>query len=78
MINIPFYCRGSSVSNLIQLTPTELQNVLRTNINYIIFENIALNRYGWEGLPDSIPERILEKYLYYYGKVGVFDDPEYG
>lgn len=78
MNSIPSYFRGSSIDDLVQLTPSELQNKLRTNINYNIFENIALNRYGWDGLPDSIPERILEKYLYYYGKVGVFDDPEFG
>lgn len=75
---LPFYIRGETLGNLLQLSPAELQNVLRTNINYITFENIALNRYGWDGLPESIPERILEKYLYLYGKVGVFDDPDYG
>lgn len=62
----------------IHKTPEEIRNCVKNNINYLRFENIALNIFGWKNLPETIPERILEKFLYFYGCVVFYKDDEYG
>lgn len=42
------------------------------------FSNIAITRYQWEGLPDSISERFLNETLYLYGNCAFFEDENLG
>ena len=45
---------------------------------YSRLRSLALARFEWEGLPDSIPARYIEQVLYDYGRVLFFRDPELG
>lgn len=40
--------------------------------------NIALNRFEWKNLPDSVNERFLEEQLIFKGEAVYFDDPVLG
>lgn len=66
------------MNSFVKKTPEQIKNIVKNDINYIRYENIALNQYGWKGLPETIPERILERNLYYYGYAVVYDDDEFG
>lgn len=53
-----------------------------SNLTYTDYYNrlqlLARVRYEWEGLPDNIQERWIEKYLYYYGNCVFFKDENMG
>ena len=53
-----------------------------SNLTYTDYYNrlqlLARVRYEWIGLPDTIQERWIEKYLYYYGTCVFFKDKNYG
>lgn len=42
------------------------------------FTNIAITRFNWTGLPDSVSERFLNISLYFYGQAAFFKDTEKG
>ena len=42
--------------------------------NYTYYKNIALNVYQWEGLPNGLESRHIEKALYEKGEAFFFDD----
>lgn len=46
--------------------------------NYAYYKNIALNVYKWEGLPNGIESRHIEKSLYEKGEAFFFDDEMLG
>ena len=39
---------------------------------------IAKSTFKWEGLPDTVDSRFLEKLLFNYGRAGIYDNKEYG
>lgn len=39
---------------------------------------LATTLFEWKGLPDTIPKRFIEKSLFSYGQLAVFNDKEYG
>lgn len=42
------------------------------------FSNIAITRYMWQGLPESVDERFLNTVLYLYGNCAFFEDESLG
>lgn len=48
------------------------------NRNFLYFKNIAMNVYKWEGLPNGIESRYIEKALFENGQAFFFDHPELG
>lgn len=42
------------------------------------FSNIAITRYDWTGLPDSVSERFLNMALFFYGEAAFFFDENLG
>lgn len=48
------------------------------NINYIDFMEIALNNFKWNGLPDEVKQRYIERSLFRYGSACFFHSELYG
>lgn len=40
--------------------------------------NIAKSIFKWEGLPETVDSRFLEKLIFKYGKAGIYDNKDYG
>lgn len=57
---------------------TDLLNNLTFRSLYDKYLLIAVNAFEWEGLPDGIQERHLERLLFRYGKAIFFRDPDMG
>ena len=57
-------------------TLTDLLNNLTFRVLYDEFRLIAMNAFEWEGLPDGIEERHIEKTLFEKGFVCFFRDPD--
>ena len=47
------------------------RNALTYNIYYSFFKNVMLNLFKWEGLPNNIPSRFIEKVLFNNGICGI-------
>lgn len=45
---------------------------------YMYYTNLWIDLFKWEGLPDTCDERIIETYLFFYGKVVFFDRDNMG
>lgn len=45
---------------------------------FYLFTNLALNRFKWEGLPQGLESRHIEKALFEYGQCAFVDDKEVG
>lgn len=56
-------------------TLTDLLNDLTFNIIYNKFRMLATSLFEWDGLPEGIEERHIEKYLFDGGKSIFFKDP---
>lgn len=50
----------------------------RTQLIYDRLSLLALNMFRWEGLPDTIQERHIEKAFFKQGKAVVFDHEDFG
>lgn len=55
---------------------TDLLNDLTFKVLYNKFKLIALNSFEWEGLPDGIQERHIERELFAHGKCIFFRHPK--
>lgn len=55
---------------------TDLLNELTFKTLFDRYKLIAINEWEWEGLPDGILPRHIEKLCFSYGKAGFFRDPE--
>lgn len=51
------------------------QNFART---FMLFTNLALNRFVWKNLPKGMESRFIEKALFDYGQCAFVDDSEIG
>jgi len=51
------------------------QNFART---FMLFTNLALNRFVWKNLPPKMESRFIEKALFDYGQCAFVDDDELG
>lgn len=56
-------------------TGAEFLNELSFRVLYEHYKTIALNAFKWEGLPEGIEERYIERALFDEGKVLFFRDP---
>lgn len=56
-------------------TLSDLMNDLTFNTLYKKFKMLACSAYEWDGLPDEIKERHIEKVLFEHGKAIFFKDP---
>lgn len=56
-------------------TLTDLLNELTFKTLYDKFRLLATSAFQWEGLPDGIEEKYIERYLFDYGKAAFFRDP---
>lgn len=45
---------------------------------YSTFTNLALNRFVWEGLPEGVESRYIERALFEYGQCCFYDDSNVG
>lgn len=45
---------------------------------FFLFSNLALNRFVWEGLPEGLESRHIERALFEYGQCAFYDDNEVG
>ena len=45
---------------------------------FYLFTNLALNRFKWEGLPQGLESRHIEKALFEFGQCAFVDDKEVG
>lgn len=45
---------------------------------FYLFTNLALNRFKWEGLPQGLESRHIEKALFEFGQCAFVDDDEVG
>lgn len=57
-------------------TLTDLLNDLTFKVLYEKFRVLACSSYEWEGLPEGIEEKHIERYLFDHGKAIWFRDPE--
>lgn len=55
---------------------SDLLNDLTFRTIYNKYKLISVNSFQWEGLPDGIEERHIEKVLFDYGKAIFFRDPD--
>lgn len=55
---------------------TDLLNNLTFKALYDKYQLISVNAFEWEGLPDGIEERHIEKTLFLYGKAVFFKRPQ--
>lgn len=56
-------------------TLTDLLNELTFSTLYNKFRLLATSAFQWEGLPDGIEEKFIERYLFDFGKAAFFRDP---
>lgn len=56
-------------------TLTDLMNELTFETLYNKFRLLACSAFEWDGLPDGIEEKFIERYLFDYGKAVFFRDP---
>lgn len=56
----------------------QLENAITFAELFNRFSNLAITRYEWEGLPESIDERFLNTTLYLFGQAAIFEDSELG
>lgn len=56
-------------------TLTDLLNDLTFNTLYRKFKMLACSAFEWEGLPEGIKEKYIEKVLFEHGKAIFFKDP---
>lgn len=61
-----------------RVTGADTQNVITEHFLFKRFELLALNQFKWEGLPDTIQERHIERVLFNDGKALFFEDKELG
>lgn len=61
-----------------RITTTDLDNAITESFLFKRFELLALNTFKWNGLPDTIEERHIERVLFNEGKAFFFRDKEYG
>ena len=54
------------------------RNALTYNIYYSFFKNVMLNLFKWEGLPNNIPSRFIEKVLFNTGICGIAENKSVG
>lgn len=45
---------------------------------FFLFSNLALNRFIWEGLPEGLESRHIERALFEYGQCCFYDDDKVG
>lgn len=45
---------------------------------FFLFSNLALNRFKWEGLPNGLESRHIERALFEYGQCAFVDDTDVG
>lgn len=57
-------------------TEAEVLNRQTFNVLFEHYRDLALNIFKWEGLPEGIEERHIEKVLFSEGKVLFFRDPQ--
>lgn len=57
-------------------TLTDLLNDLTFKVLYDKYKNLAVSRFVWEGLPDGVNTKYIEKYLFADGKAIFFKDPK--
>lgn len=57
---------------------TDLLNNLTFRVLFDKFRLICLNEFEWEGLPNNIQERHIEKWLFDDGMANLFMDPDMG
>lgn len=57
---------------------TDLLNNLTFRVIYDKFRLIAMNAFKWEGLPDGILERHVERELFRHGKAIFYKKPDHG
>lgn len=51
---------------------------LQENRLYTYYEAMALNRFKWVGLPETVESRHIEKALFHQGQAFFYNDPEKG
>ncbi len=56
-------------------TRAELENQLTYRVLYFHYRTMALNTFQWDGLPEGIEERYIERALFDEGKCLFFRDP---
>lgn len=56
-------------------TLTDLLNELTFSTLYNKFRVLATSAFQWEGLPEGIEEKFIERYLFDFGKAAFFRDP---
>lgn len=69
---------NSELSALYERTTAQTQNVQLLTVLYNYWSNIAVTRYKWSNLPDSVDERLLNIGLYLYGQVAFFQHETLG
>ena len=57
-------------------TLTDLLNDLTFKTTYNKYKMLATSSFVWEGLPEGIESKYIEKYLFNFGKAIFFRDPE--
>lgn len=57
---------------------SQVQNRLVFEELFNRYSNLAITRFDWTGLPDSVDERFLNTVLYLYGSVAFFNHPDMG
>lgn len=55
---------------------SDLLNNLTFKTLYEKYKLMAINAFEWDGLPEGIEEKHIEKYLYKHGKAVFFRDPQ--
>lgn len=69
------YISGQTVP---KLTNADVDNITTESVLYNRFKLLAINKFEWAGLPETIPERFLENGLYTEGQMFFFVDKELG
>lgn len=59
-----------------RLTITEMLNNFTAKTIYDKFSLLSQSAFDWEGLPDGIQGKYIERYLFTYGKAIFFKDPK--
>lgn len=59
-------------------TGADLMNAITETFLYKRFELLALNMFKWDGLPDTMQERHIERLMLNEGRALFFKDPELG
>lgn len=61
-----------------KMSEAQIGNLALFTEMYNRFSNIAITRYEWSGLPQSVNERFLNQTLYLFGNAVFFEDPNLG